>query len=215
LAGPVFAAAVILPNFDLSDLCINDSKQLSHSQREQIFEKLLTLSTQQLNKSTNQQFLNTQYSILNTQQINKSTNQRINSYMFYGIGVIDHLKIDEINILQATYLAMEQAINSLNIKPHHLLIDGNRFKDIGIPYTTIINGDAKCLSIAAASIIAKISRDRWMLEVADKQYPEYGFAQHKGYGTKSHYEAIDKFGICPIHRKSFLKRYLEREYKMF
>ncbi|MBI5326059.1 MAG: ribonuclease HII [Ignavibacteriae bacterium] len=123
----------------------------------------------------------------------------------YSFGLIDNEIIDKINILQATQTAMKKAVESLNIKPDHLLVDGNYFNEFGIPYTTIIKGDSKSISIAAASIIAKVVRDRWMVDVADKFFPVYGFAKHKGYATKEHYRAIEKYGICPLHRKSFLK----------
>jgi ribonuclease HII len=119
-----------------------------------------------------------------------------------GTGIVSHEVIDEINILEATMRAMGEAVSALAPNPQHLLIDGNRYRDTSIPFTTIIGGDAKCFSIAAASIIAKVTRDRMMLEYHD-QYPQYGFAKHKGYGTREHIEAIRKFGPCEIHRKSF------------
>ena len=123
----------------------------------------------------------------------------------YGIGFADHTEIDEINILQATFLAMERAIKALNIKPDLALIDGNREKDFGVPVKTVIHGDSLSASIAAASILAKVTRDDWMLEMAEK-YPQYGFEVHKGYGTKAHYEALKNYGPCPIHRMTFLKK---------
>jgi ribonuclease HII len=119
-----------------------------------------------------------------------------------GIGIVDHRTIDKINILNATFRAMHMAINKLSYEPDHLLIDGPLFAGANIPFTTIINGDAKCFSVAAASIIAKVTRDRLMIEY-DKQFPEFGFAKHKGYGTKEHLEAIRKYGTCEIHRISF------------
>ena len=119
-----------------------------------------------------------------------------------GTGIVSHEVIDEINILEATMRAMGEAVSALAPAPHHLLIDGNRYRDTSIPFTTIIGGDAKCFSIAAASIIAKVTRDRLMMEYHDR-YPQYGFAKHKGYGTREHIEAIRKFGPCEIHRKSF------------
>lgn len=119
-----------------------------------------------------------------------------------GVGIVDHIIIDEVNILNATFRSMHEAIGKLTNQPDHLLIDGPRFTGANIPFTTIIDGDAKCFSIAAASIIAKVTRDRLMLEY-DKQYPQYGFAKHKGYGTKDHLEAIRKHGPCEIHRMSF------------
>ena len=125
----------------------------------------------------------------------------------YGIGIVDNIEIDKINILQASFKAMHLAVGNLHIKPQHLLIDGNRFKEIGIPFTTIIDGDAICLSIAAASIIAKVTRDRIMSGEINIEYPEYNFNKHKGYGTKEHYRILDELGITPIHRLSFLKKY--------
>lgn len=119
-----------------------------------------------------------------------------------GIGIVDHSQIDVINILNATYQSMHLAVEHLSIQPGHLLIDGPRFLGRGIPFTPIVRGDARCFSIAAASIIAKVTRDHLMKEL-DTLYPQYGFAKHKGYGTKDHLEAIKKFGRCPIHRKSF------------
>jgi ribonuclease HII len=119
-----------------------------------------------------------------------------------GVGIIEHTIIDEINILNATFRSMHEAIGKLTNQPDYLLIDGPRFAGADIPFTAIIDGDAKCFSIAAASIIAKVTRDRLMVEY-DKQYPQYGFAKHKGYGTKAHLEAIKKHGPCEIHRKSF------------
>jgi ribonuclease HII len=119
-----------------------------------------------------------------------------------GTGIVSHQVIDEINILEATMRAMGEAVAALSLPPHHLLIDGNRYRDTRIPFTTIIGGDAKCFSIASASIIAKVTRDRLMMEYHDR-YPQYGFAKHKGYGTRDHIEAIRKFGPCDIHRKSF------------
>ena len=119
-----------------------------------------------------------------------------------GIGIVPHDVIDTINIYQATFQAMSEAIANLNPVPHHLLIDGPRYQQSAIPYNAIIDGDAQCFSIAAASIIAKITRDQLMKEY-DKQFPQYGFAKHKGYGTKVHLDAIRKYGPCSIHRKSF------------
>lgn len=119
-----------------------------------------------------------------------------------GIGIIPHYIIDEINILSATFKAMHMAIEQLNPIPDHLLVDGPHFAEMNIPATKIIDGDAKCFTIAAASIIAKVTRDKLMMEY-DELYPQYGFAKHKGYGTKEHLEAIKKFGLCEIHRKSF------------
>lgn len=129
----------------------------------------------------------------------------------YGIAFATVEEIEQLNILQATYLAMSRAVNQLSVKPDIVLIDGNRIPpQISEPKRFIVKGDALSASIAAASVLAKVSRDRELREI-DKQYPEYGFAKHKGYGTKAHYEAIEKYGILPIHRKSFLKKYLSNE----
>jgi ribonuclease HII len=122
----------------------------------------------------------------------------------YSIGVASVDEIEEMNILNATMLAMKRAISSLNSSYEIVYIDGNKSPELSLPSKTIIKGDALSASIAAASIVAKVSRDRYMLKM-DKLYPEYGFAKHKGYGTKEHCENIRKYGICPIHRKSFLK----------
>ena len=124
----------------------------------------------------------------------------------WGIGFASHEEIDELNILQATYLAMSRAIQALEGKADFALIDGNRAKDFGIPLQTVVKGDSLSASIAAASVLAKVARDDIMLEMA-KEYPEYGFEVHKGYGTKQHYEALRQHGHCPIHRMSFLKKF--------
>ena len=124
----------------------------------------------------------------------------------WGIGFASHEEIDELNILQATYLAMSRAIQALEGKANFALIDGNRAKDFGIPLKTVVKGDSLSASIAAASVLAKVARDDIMLEMA-KEYPEYGFEVHKGYGTKQHYEALRQHGHCPIHRMSFLKKF--------
>lgn len=168
LAGPVCAAAVILPA-ELEIPGLDDSKKLSDKRRRELFP------------------------IIKEKAI------------CYGIGLADHNEIDEINILQATYLAMERALSQLCIKPELALIDGNRAKDFGIPVKTVIHGDSLSASIAAASILAKVTRDDIMLQYA-KEYPAYNFDIHKGYGTKAHYEAIADSGICPIHRRTFLKK---------
>lgn len=120
----------------------------------------------------------------------------------YGIGMSDVSTIDRVNILQATFLAMQSAVAALPVEPDYLLIDGNRLPGFLYPAEAIVEGDARSISIAAASILAKVTRDRMMVEL-DKQWPEYGFKRHKGYGTEEHLEAIRKFGPCPIHRKSF------------
>lgn len=125
----------------------------------------------------------------------------------YGIASADEKEIDEINILNATFLAMKRAIASLSVKPDLALIDGNQKPHTDIEEVTVIKGDAKSMSIAAASVLAKVSRDRFMLEMAEK-YPQYEFARHKGYGTKLHYEKIAQYGVCDIHRRTFLKKIL-------
>jgi ribonuclease HII len=169
LAGPVCAAAVILPpHADIPGL--NDSKKLSDKRRRELFPVIKETA------------------------------------IAYGIGIATHEEIDQINILQATYLAMERAIQALSVKPELALIDGNRAKDFGLPVETVIKGDSRSASIAAASILAKVTRDDMMLELANT-YPQYGFEIHKGYGTKAHYAALDAHGISPIHRMSFLKKY--------
>ena len=119
-----------------------------------------------------------------------------------GIGTVSHEKIDQMNILQASMYAMECAVSELPYRPEHLLIDGNTYRDNAHPYTTVVGGDSRCFCIAAASIIAKVTRDRLMMQYHE-QFPEYGFAKHKGYGTRQHIEAIRKYGPCEIHRKSF------------
>ena len=130
--------------------------------------------------------------------------------MAYGIGFATEQEIDEINILQATFLAMERALAQLSIWPDLLLIDGNREKDFGIPAKTVVKGDSLSASIAAASILAKVSRDDFMIHQAT-QYPQYGFEIHKGYGTRAHYAALEQYGPCPIHRMSFLKKFYEQK----
>lgn len=126
----------------------------------------------------------------------------------YGIGIVSHEVIDEINILNATYEAMKKAINCLEKTPDYLLVDAAHIPGINIKQNSIVKGDSKSMSIAAASILAKVTRDNIMYHY-DRLYPEYGFKAHKGYGTKEHYEALDKHGITPIHRKSFLKKYFK------
>lgn len=125
----------------------------------------------------------------------------------YSVSMVDAKTIDEINILQATFLAMRTAVENLSVKPDYALIDGNGKPGLSIAQETVVKGDAKSVSIAAASILAKVSRDRYMKE-ADEKYPEYQFAKHKGYGTKLHYEMIAEHGICQEHRRSFLKKIL-------
>ena len=168
LAGPVCAAAVILPqNIEIPGL--NDSKKLTDKKRRELFP------------------------IIQEKAI------------AFGIGLADEKEIDEINILQATFLAMERAVSQLPVRPEHILIDGNRNKDFGVPSSTVVRGDSLSASIAAASVLAKVTRDNIMLEMANT-YPDYGFEIHKGYGTKAHYEALKKSGPCVIHRMTFLKK---------
>ena len=132
----------------------------------------------------------------------------INEAISYGIGIIYQDEIDEINILEATKKGLTKSIEDLKIKPQLIMVDAlTNNNTLGIPYKSIIKGDAKCYSIAAASILAKVTRDRIMREW-DKVYPEYGFAGHKGYGTSKHIEAIKKYGPCPIHRKTFIKHFI-------
>lgn len=119
-----------------------------------------------------------------------------------GVGVVDHETIDRINILQATFRAMHEAVERLPVRPDHLLVDGNRFLDCGVPFTTVVDGDALSFTIAAASVIAKVTRDRLMVAY-DAAYPLYGFVRHKGYATPEHRRAIAEHGLCPIHRRSF------------
>ena len=123
----------------------------------------------------------------------------------FGIAFASQEEIDEINILQATFLAMRRAMEQLNPQPEFALIDGNRETDFGVPCKTVIKGDSLSANIAAASVLAKVTRDNWMMEAAEK-YPGYGFEIHKGYGTKAHYAALEKLGPCPIHRRTFLKK---------
>lgn len=170
LAGPVCAAAVILPR-DLEIEGLNDSKKLSDKRRRALFDII--------------------------------TEQAV----AYGIAMVDEKTIDEINILQATFLAMRRAVELLSVIPSLALVDGNREPDLGvIPVQTIIKGDSRSANIAAASILAKVTRDRFM-EEQDAIYPQYGFAVHKGYGTQAHYAALREFGACPIHRRTFLKKF--------
>lgn len=172
LAGPVVAAAVILPA-DWADPEINDSKRLGASKREELFARIQKHAVS------------------------------------HAIGIVSEAIIDRVNILQATYLAMEQAVTTLQVPPQYLLIDALTLTNVSIPQQGIAKGDCLSLSIAAASIIAKVTRDRLMVEY-DQQYPGYGFAAHKGYGTKRHLQAIATLGPCLIHRKTFrgVKEYL-------
>ncbi len=172
LAGPVFAAAVILPD-DLGDLGINDSKKLSEKKRDALFDIIKEKA------------------------------------VAWSVGSASEQEIDEINILNATFLAMKRAVEGLSVKPDIALVDGNRKPDTGIEEMTLVKGDAKSISIAAASILAKVSRDRYLLEL-DEKYPEYQFKKHKGYPTALHYEMIKEHGISPVHRLSFLKNLGEK-----
>jgi len=170
LAGPVYAAAVILPQGIVIE-GLNDSKKLSEKKRELLYDKV------------------------------------IESAVAWSVGIATEQEIDEVNILQATYLAMRRAVEGLALKADYALIDGNRMPPLDVDGETVIKGDSLSMSIAAASIIAKVTRDRFMLEL-DKEYPEYLFAKHKGYGTALHYEMIEKHGISLVHRRSFLKKLL-------
>jgi ribonuclease HII len=173
LAGPVVAAAAILPSrwaesgLPAGLAGLNDSKQLTAAQREKYFEFLTTCAE-----------------------------------IEFGIALVDAGMIDEINILQATHRAMNDALAQLNPPPQHALVDGRPVKTMRVPQTAIVKGDARSYSIAAASVLAKVTRDRLMLDF-HAQFPEYGFAEHKGYGTAKHLAAIAAHGGCPIHRKSF------------
>lgn len=169
LAGPVCAAAVILPEH-LQIPGLNDSKKLSDKKRRDLFP------------------------IIKEQAI------------AYGIAFATVEEIDEINILQATFLAMERAVAQLNGQADFALIDGNREPKLDIESMAVVKGDSRSASIAAASILAKVTRDDYMEELAS-QYPQYGFEVHKGYGTKRHYQTLEEFGMCPAHRRSFLKKF--------
>jgi len=172
LAGPVFAAAVVLRNDQFIDE-VTDSKKLSEKKRDYLFDKIREEA------------------------------------VAFSIAAVDEKIIDEINIRNATFKAMNDAVNSLSQKPDYVLIDGNAISGMTIPHECVIKGDLKCNSIGAASILAKVARDRYMLQMA-KVFPQYLFEQHKGYGTKLHYEMLEKHGISPIHRKTFLKKILEK-----
>lgn len=169
LAGPVCAAAVILPpHCEIPGL--NDSKKLSDKKRRELFPVIQEKA------------------------------------IAYGIAFATEQEIDEINILQATFLAMRRAIEQLEGKADFALIDGNRETDFGIPAMTVVKGDSRSASIAAASVLAKVTRDEYMEKLAG-EYPEYGFEVHKGYGTKRHYQALTEHGMSPVHRKTFLKKF--------
>ncbi len=167
LAGPVCAAAVILPDgCDIPGL--NDSKKLSEKKREALFLEIKEKA------------------------------------LAWSVAFADEKEIDSLNILQATFLAMRRAVQGLSVKPDYALIDGNRMPLLPVAGEPVVKGDSRCMSIAAASVLAKVSRDHVMLQL-DKQYPQYRFSQHKGYGTVLHYEMIKQYGVSPIHRLSFLK----------
>ncbi len=136
----------------------------------------------------------------------------INEAVAYSIILIDEKTIDEINILNATFKGMNEAVDTLSVKPDMVLIDGNAIKGMSLPHQCVVKGDAKCNSIGAASILAKVTRDRYMMDM-HKKYPLYAFDKHKGYPTKLHYECLSNFGISPIHRMSFLKKWLAEEGK--
>ena len=172
LAGPVFAAAVILPEGHVIE-GVNDSKKLSEKRREALFDKI------------------------------------IDEALDFSIASASETEIDELNILQATYLAMCRAVDGLSVKPDYALIDGNRMPPLSVDGETVVKGDARSASIAAASILAKVSRDRYMLEMA-QLYPQYQFEKHKGYGTKLYYEMLDAYGPCPLHRQTFLRTWYEK-----
>lgn len=168
LAGPVYAAAVILPR-DAVITGLNDSKKLTERKREELFEPIKTTA------------------------------------LSYGIAFATVEEIEELNILNATFLAMNRAIAQLELQPELALIDGNRNSGIELNSQCVVKGDSLCADIAAASVLAKVSRDRYMLQM-DELYPQYHFRQHKGYGTKLHYEALREYGPSPIHRLSFLRK---------
>lgn len=170
LAGPVAAAAVILPK-DCVILYLNDSKKLSPARRDALFDEIMEKA------------------------------------VAYHVGIVSPERIDEINILQATYEAMRKAVAGLSVTPDLLLNDAVTIPEIGIRQVPIVKGDAKSVSIAAASILAKVTRDR-MMEEYDAMWPEYGFAKHKGYGTAQHIAALKEYGPCPIHRRSFIGHFV-------
>ena len=170
LAGPVAAAAVILPK-DCVILYLNDSKKLSPARRDALFDEIMEKA------------------------------------VAYHVGIVSPERIDEINILQATYEAMRKAVAGLSVTPDLLLNDAVTIPEIGIRQVPIVKGDAKSISIAAASILAKVTRDR-MMEEYDAMWPEYGFAKHKGYGTAQHIAALKEYGPCPIHRRSFIGHFV-------
>lgn len=172
LAGDVYAAAVILSNDVLIDY-LNDSKKISESRREKLYDEIIEKADA------------------------------------HCIATASVKEIDKINILQAAMLAMKRAVEGLGVAPDLALIDGNKLPDINCEARYVIKGDATSASISAASILAKVARDRYMRKIAE-QYPQYGFDKHKGYGTKLHYEMLEKYGVSDIHRKTFLKKFYEK-----
>lgn len=169
LAGPVCAAAVILPEHcEIPGL--TDSKKLSDKRRRELFPVICRQA------------------------------------VAYGIAFATEQEIDEINILQATFRAMQRAMDALTVRPNLALVDGNRETDFGLLVKTVVRGDARSANIAAASILAKVTRDDYMLKLAE-QYPQYGFEIHKGYGTRAHYAALEQYGPCPAHRRTFLRKF--------
>ncbi|MBR7142471.1 MAG: ribonuclease HII [Clostridia bacterium] len=172
LAGPVAAAAVILPPY-VEIQGLNDSKKLTPAKRDTVYEQVLECA------------------------------------LAWAVALVPAQKVDEVNILQATFLAMKQALAELSVRADAVLVDGNRAFAWDVPLQTVVGGDAKSPSIAAASVVAKVTRDRYMLRLHE-QYPQYGFAAHKGYGSKAHYQAIGEYGLCPEHRRTFLKNLEEK-----
>ncbi|MCS7176583.1 MAG: ribonuclease HII [Candidatus Kapabacteria bacterium] len=170
LAGPVVAAAIVLPIGFVSALPVCDSKLLSPQQRQRVAAYLEQCA------------------------------------VAYAFGWVEPQVVDTLGIFQATLLAMGQALYGLRVVPDYVFVDGPVFPDVELPGCAIVDGDRRCLSIAAASIVAKVARDRWMVEVADLRYPVYGFAQHKGYGTPAHWTALRRYGPCSLHRRTFLRR---------
>lgn len=169
LAGPVCAAAVILPSYVVID-GLNDSKKLSEKKRESLFEVITTEA------------------------------------IAWSVSLVNEKTIDEVNILQATYRAMRQAVEGLTKPADFVLIDGNRSQGLTVPHECVVSGDAKIPSVAAASIVAKVTRDRLMRQFAE-EWPVYGFEHHKGYGTPQHYQALLQYGPCPLHRQTFLRKF--------
>lgn len=179
LAGPVVAAAVILPDTVSLDKGIYDSKKKSAAEREHLAEYIRSIA------------------------------------LAIEVAFLDNSVIDRLNIRQAALKAMQNSVDTLSTSPHHILVDGNYFIHDTIPFTTIIGGDGISISIAAASIIAKVERDKWMADVAHCLYPYYGFEKHKGYATKTHLHSLAVHGECPIHRKTFLKKFRNRQEEPF